>query len=169
MLRTRMARAAEPEAVARKQLLGQVRDASGPWQREESTVFRFQLSKRPMQYEKKKRLHRQERYAALRHNPAFDVYLNFNLVDRIDRSFAEISTPTRQNPQVVFFDMLWVQLLRSAWTVREEMVYAKLPPSTVRERANSVPDSESFSDFVRGVSAEMMRALCESETALWHA
>ena len=73
------------------------------------------------------------------------------MVDRIDRSLAEVTTSIRQNPQLALFELLWVQILRSAWVIREEIMYAALRVRKLRVRAGTAPSSETFSAFVREV------------------
>ena len=98
-----------------------------------------------------------DRRAQLQHNPGVGLYLNFNTVDRIDRYLAELGFPKRQEPHIAFFDMLWAQMLYITWAVREELVYAALPRTIVRQRAGEVAGSEKFVDFCRELAVEMLR------------
>ena len=59
MLRTSKARVAEPESVARAELLGQTRDATNCWVRRESAVRKFEFSDGKMSYNKKKEISRE--------------------------------------------------------------------------------------------------------------
>ena len=92
------------------------------------------------------------------------MYTNFNAVDRIDRSLSEVSTPKRHIAQMALFDMLWVQILRAAWAVREEITYAQQRTVAIRGKANQIPGSETFSSFCRAVGNEMLRELLSEDT-----
>ena len=66
-----------------------------------------------------------------------------------------------------FFDTLWAHILHTAWTAREEIVCANHPTASVRVRAGTNEESETFHNFVRELLNEMIRRILTSDEAEW--
>lgn len=85
--------------------------------------------------------------SALIHNPALSVYTNFNAIDQIELSLAEITTLTRQKAQVSFLTCCGSRFCELRGQCEIKKVFAAQPNSIVRELEDCVPGYETFVAF----------------------